>query len=187
METDAKIKAVETALNEAAKLPDGRLRPSVPASFVRRVVGAALSDLSPAYSFPGLSDSERNALDRARVALENWYAKLPSSGEVVMADYLKNRPLISRIYIEYAGAATSTKARTSNTLGDALRAAVADLPNTLEKATQRGAEALKSTLNFGADLTSGVLAGLLKGLWPVLLVAGVILLGYHLLKRKGVL
>ncbi len=184
--TPAKIKAVEAALNEAGKLPDGRIRPFIPVGVLRSIIGGALNDLHVAYGWSGVGASQRKSLDDARIPLERWLEQLSvyTNGQVPFSDYSAKRPFISRAYVNIYGVEGEVDAQASNSLGDAIVKAVQTLPQTLGEAVKVGATAVKEVVGYAADVAGQVTGGLLAGLWPVLLVVAVIAIGVFYLNKK---
>ena len=185
MDINQRIVEVERALNAAAKNRDGSQRESLPVASVRKIAGAAIADADASIKRGREMGLNVGDLLSARIELAAWRDSIPVIGDLPIAVFRSNRPRISRVYIEMAGLLRNVPGGLS--LGSELIASVQRLPDTLATAAKATAAAVTATAGFVGDTAGALAGGLLAGLWPLLLVLGVVLLGALFLKKKGVL
>jgi hypothetical protein len=68
--------------------------------------------------------------------------------------------------------------------GTAISSAISDLPKTIAAATKVAAKAVQTIVTETAKVGGAVVWGFVAGAWPLLLVAGVVLVGYMAAKGK---
>lgn len=134
----------------------------------RIVIGRTLEALSAAYELldeiptqlgvPVVRERYLNTLNTARANLEDWYPKIPGSGnEDYRTDWARNRWRVEKAYAEIAGVegAADYVPRTSN--WEILSQALKEAPGVF-------GETVGDVLNKAAETAGKVGAGLAKGL-----------------------
>lgn len=163
-----RVVEINRALNAVAKNKDGTRRLTVPSGPLRAAVGIALRDANAGYKLAARYPVSTVDLDKARKRLEYWYQSLEPGGEVQVKDFDANRGKISQIYIELAGIDGQLNAPNRPGLGAELIASLSRLPDTL-------GTAIGATAGFIGDTAGSIVGGLLAGLWPLLVLVGVVL------------
>lgn len=153
-----------------------------------KLAGGALDFLSQLATGSGLGDASKRAakesLNAVNEALTTEYAKiqgLPATSKIQGSDYAPLRRATLNAFRE-AFYVLDLGGVVDFSFTNFAKSAVAGIPDGLGKT----ADIVKNTVEGAGDLASGVLLRTLKGLWPIVVLAVVALVGYALLNRRGV-
>lgn len=141
--------------------------------------GYALADRLPTFSAYGERQAKRE-LDGVRLEVEGLYKRLsddpynPPAGKV--GD--ETRRAMGKAWNTIGAIRAGVGAHETWSGLDVLAAAVADAPRVF-------VEGVKATVGGAASITSGVATSLLMGLWPLLLILGVVAFLAVAAKKKG--